>query len=65
MQARGLGMSFPGENGELEALDGVDLALYPQEFVCLLGPSGSGKSTLLRGLAGLLTPTTGEIALCR
>ena len=61
VQVSGLGMNFSGENGELEALDGVDLALYPQEFVSLLGPSGSGKSTLLRGLAGLLTPTAGEI----
>jgi NitT/TauT family transport system ATP-binding protein len=61
LQVRGLGMNFPGEDGGLEALRGVNLALYPQEFVCLLGPSGSGKSTLLRGLAGLLTPTAGEI----
>jgi len=61
VQVRGLGMNFPGENGGLEALNGVDLTLHPQEFVSLLGPSGSGKSTLLRGLAGLITPTSGEI----
>ncbi len=62
LRVRGLGLTFPGENGGLKALQGVSFDLYPQEFVCLLGPSGSGKSTLLRVLAGLLKPTTGEIA---
>ena len=33
----------------------------PQEFICVLGPSGCGKSTLLRILAGLLSPTRGEV----
>jgi NitT/TauT family transport system ATP-binding protein len=61
LQVSGLGMNFPSEDGGLEALRGVNLSLYPQEFVSLLGPSGSGKSTLLRGLAGLLIPTAGEI----
>lgn len=45
----------------LEALEAVSLEVYAEEFVCLLGPSGSGKSTLLRLLAGLLTPTRGQI----
>ncbi len=60
LRVRGLGATFPGENGGLKALKGVSFDLYPQEFVCLLGPSGSGKSTLLRVLAGLLKPTSGE-----
>ncbi len=62
LRVRGLGLTFPGENGGLQALQGVSFDLYPQEFVCLLGPSGSGKSTLLRVLAGLLKPTSGEIS---
>ncbi|HQF45849.1 MAG TPA: ABC transporter ATP-binding protein [Anaerolineaceae bacterium] len=45
----------------LTALEGVNLALAPQEFVAVLGPSGSGKTTLLRVLAGLLKLTRGQV----
>ena len=58
---RNLSMTFPNNNGGLEALENINFSVYPQEFVCLLGPSGSGKSTLLRILAGLLIPTQGEV----
>jgi len=61
LTVRGLSVTYPGENGGLKALQGVNFNLFPQEFVCLLGPSGSGKSTLLRVLAGLLKPTAGEV----
>lgn len=54
-------MRYPNDNGGVEALHGVQFDLHPREFVCLLGPSGCGKSTLLRIIAGLLTPTRGEV----
>jgi NitT/TauT family transport system ATP-binding protein len=54
-----LSVTYPDENGGLDALDSASFTIQPQEFVCVLGPSGSGKSTLLRILAGLLKPTAG------
>ena len=54
-----LSVTFPDDNGGLDALDSASFSVQPQEFVCVLGPSGSGKSTLLRTLAGLLPPTSG------
>lgn len=43
------------------AVDSVDLAVREAEFLVLLGPSGSGKTTLLRMIAGLETPTSGDV----
>src|SRR6266852_9811715 len=42
-------------------LDCIQFEIHAGEFVALLGPSGSGKSTLLRILAGLLSPSSGQV----
>ncbi|MEO3830058.1 ABC transporter ATP-binding protein [Actinomadura sp. B10D3] len=47
----------------VRALDGVDLAAEPGEYLVLLGPSGCGKTTLLRTIAGLEQPTEGDVLI--
>ncbi|MEN4917775.1 ABC transporter ATP-binding protein [Achromobacter spanius] len=43
------------------ALNGIDLHVKPREVVAVVGGSGSGKTTLGRAIAGLLSPTSGQI----
>lgn len=52
-----------GPNGDLTILTDASINVEPAEAVAIVGPSGSGKSTLLGLLAGLDTPTTGEVQL--
>ena len=59
---RDVSLTFPdGEQG-LHVLSDISFSVATEEFVCILGPSGSGKSTLLRILAGLLSPSKGEVS---
>jgi multiple sugar transport system ATP-binding protein len=51
------------KEGTLGAVNKVNLETKEGEFLVLLGPSGSGKTTLLRMIAGLETPTSGEICI--
>jgi len=50
----------PSEN-RIQVIAPLDLAVYPNEILTLLGPSGSGKSTLLRILTGLSTASAGQV----
>jgi putative spermidine/putrescine transport system ATP-binding protein len=49
--------------GNVKAVDGVDLDIFPGEFLTLLGPSGSGKTTVLRMIAGFEKPDRGTIEM--
>ena len=61
-RARGLTKTYRMGEVEVPALRGIDLDLWPGEFVVLLGASGSGKSTLLNILGGLDAPSAGEVS---
>jgi putative ABC transport system ATP-binding protein len=63
LYTRGLRKNFESEGAPVRALRGVDFEMQPAEFVAVMGPSGCGKSTLLNLVAGLDTPTDGEIVL--
>ena len=54
---------YDGKQGPVQALGGVDFSVESGEFVCIVGPSGCGKTTLFRILAGLESPTGGEVLL--
>jgi zinc transport system ATP-binding protein len=45
----------------LEVLESIDLTVYEDDFVGIIGPNGGGKSTLLKIILGLLTPDRGEV----
>ncbi len=60
-RVEGLTKTYASGAIAVQALRGIDLALYEGELVVLLGPSGSGKSTLLNILGALDIPSTGRI----
>ncbi len=59
----GVGKRFGMKDGNVQAVNGIDLTIHQGEFFSLLGPSGCGKSTTLRMIAGLEVPDDGEILL--
>lgn len=54
---------YVGQPNELEILHGIDLKVYPGEFIAVVGESGSGKSTLMNIIGVLDKPTEGEYFL--
>lgn len=66
LELRQLRKEFVSANGsKTVAVGGVDLAVPAGRRLVVVGPSGCGKTTLLRLIAGLETPTAGEIAIGR
>lgn len=63
LEVANLSKDFPTKEGKVSALKNINLHIETGEFVCAVGASGSGKSTLLRLIAGLDSPTSGEITV--
>jgi putative ABC transport system ATP-binding protein len=63
IRIRGLKKIFRVGDERVRALDGVDLDIYPNEFVAIMGASGSGKSTLMNILGCLDKPSAGQYIL--
>ncbi|MFZ4502009.1 MAG: ABC transporter ATP-binding protein [Burkholderiaceae bacterium] len=61
LRAQGVRMVYGDGQGEVVALQGVDLTLSLGETMAVVGASGAGKSTLLHILGGLDFPTSGEV----
>jgi len=59
LRVEGLAYVYP--DGDVRALDGVDLTVSPGERIALIGQNGSGKTTLVRHFNGLLRPTEGRV----
>jgi NitT/TauT family transport system ATP-binding protein len=47
----------------VEAIGDLSFHIQPRDFTCIVGPSGAGKTTLLKCLAGLLSPTRGQVRI--
>jgi putative ABC transport system ATP-binding protein len=63
IQVRALRKSIDTGTHRVEILKGIDLEIPRGQFAAIMGPSGSGKSTLLGLLAGLDSPTSGQVLL--
>ncbi len=60
LELRNIGYRVSDEMGEKQILEGINLTL-DERFVAFTGPNGGGKSTLAKIVAGILTPTEGQI----
>jgi NitT/TauT family transport system ATP-binding protein len=63
LEVKDLSKTFETSGGTVTALKDINFKTHKREFVCVIGPSGCGKSTLIRILAGLESPTSGEVLL--
>ncbi len=53
----------PGDVNEIQALQNINLHVFPDQFVTIIGSNGAGKSTLFNVIAGVFPPTQGDIEI--
>lgn len=63
LQMKNVTFFYQTKESEIKALENVNFSLEEKSFSSLVGPSGCGKTTILSLIAGLLTPSSGEILL--
>lgn len=63
VEAKGVDLVFQTGDGPVQALKDVTLTINRGDFVSFIGPSGCGKTTFLRAIAGLETPTGGQLSV--
>lgn len=61
VRIQNISKTYQAENGEVEALKGINFDVKEGEFISIIGPSGCGKSTLLSIISGLEEKNTGNI----
>jgi putative ABC transport system ATP-binding protein len=61
VDVQGVRKVYTRDTQQITVLDGINLKVPEGEFVALMGPSGSGKTTLLNLIAGIDTPTSGQV----
>jgi putative ABC transport system ATP-binding protein len=64
VRCSGITKSFSAGDGTVEVLHAIDFEVPAGELTMLVGPSGCGKTTLISIIAGILTPTSGEVETC-
>jgi putative ABC transport system ATP-binding protein len=63
VDVQGVRKVYTRDTQQITVLDGINLKVPEGEFVALMGPSGSGKTTLLNLIAGIDTPTSGQVVV--
>jgi len=63
IKVKNLYKSFKVGENKIDAIRGIDLQIYPEDFIVIFGPSGCGKSTLLNIILGLEDPESGEVVV--
>jgi NitT/TauT family transport system ATP-binding protein len=61
LQFDNVSLTYQAENGEVRALEDISFSVAAGELLVVIGPSGCGKTTILSLIAGLMTPTAGNI----